>query len=424
MEIVVIAAVSKNGFIGKDGRLPWNIPEDLEHFQKLTIGHPVIMGRKTYESIPNKHRPLKGRVNYVLSRTKSFEEAVTVRSIEEALDMIRRKEPQAESIDYSKVFFIGGEKVYEAGMKLADTLEITHIDQVVDGDAKFPEIKSEFEKVNEEKKQGYSFATYKRTRDDIEMKEEEKSPRYIVVTGGVMSGLGKGLLSASIGNILRACGYSVVVAKIDPYVNIDAGTMSPFEYGEVFVLDDGGEVDLDFGHYERFIGVLLTNDHNLTTGKIFSSVIKKERRGDYLGKTVQIVPHVTNEIKDVLRRLGKGHDFILVEVGGTVGDIEGMAFMEALRQLRREKDMLNIHLTYLPLSGIDQKTKPTQHSVMQMRKLGINPDLIVGRCDEPLRDETKRKISLFCDVVENCVISDPTLESIYELPVCGKRRYT
>ncbi|MBR9681041.1 MAG: CTP synthase [Candidatus Altiarchaeota archaeon] len=241
-------------------------------------------------------------------------------------------------------------------------------------------------------------------------------PKYIVVTGGVMSGLGKGILSASIGNLLQACGYSVTISKIDPYVNIDAGTMSPFEHGEVFVLDDGGEVDLDFGHYERFVGVPLTKDHNLTTGKIFSSVIKKERRGDYLGKTVQIVPHVTNEIKDTLQSLGNGYDFIIVEVGGTVGDIEGMAFMEALRQLRGEKKMVEIHLTHLPLAGIDQKTKPTQHSVIQLRKMGISPDIIVGRCEELLRVETQRKLSLFCNVSEDSVISDPTLNSVYELP--------
>ncbi|MBR9689727.1 MAG: CTP synthase [Candidatus Altiarchaeota archaeon] len=241
--------------------------------------------------------------------------------------------------------------------------------------------------------------------------------KYIIVTGGVMSGLGKGLLSSSIGTILKACGYKVSIAKIDPYVNIDAGTMSPFEHGEVFVLNDGGEVDLDFGHYERFLGNGVTSKNNLTTGKIFSSVIEKERKGDYLGKTVQIVPHVTREVIETLKDLGNGNDILIVEVGGTVGDIEGMAFMEALRMLKNEEEVINIHLTYLPLSGIDQKTKPTQHSVIQMRKIGITPDIIVGRCNQELLNKTKEKIALFCDVKENAVISDPTLNSVYELPL-------
>ncbi len=242
-------------------------------------------------------------------------------------------------------------------------------------------------------------------------------PAYIVVTGGVMSGIGKGALSASIGRILKSCGYRVTLVKIDPYVNIDAGTLSPFEHGEVFVLDDGGEVDLDFGHYERFLGESLTRDHNITTGKIYSQVIAHERKGDYLGKTVQIIPHVTNEIKASLRKLGRNRDFVIVEIGGTVGDIEGQPFIEAIRQLKREENLINVHLTFIPLLGTDQKTKPTQHSVIALRKMGLLPDIIVGRCKEPLRKGTKRKIALFCDVEENAVISDSDVASVYELPL-------
>ncbi len=242
-------------------------------------------------------------------------------------------------------------------------------------------------------------------------------PRYIVITGGVMSGIGKGILSASIGRILKSCGYNVTVVKIDPYLNVDPGTLSPFEHGEVFVLDDGGETDLDFGHYERFLDNGLTKDHNLTTGKIFSSVIEKERKGSFLGKTVQIVPHITNEIKETLRGLAKGRDILIVEVGGTVGDIEGMTFLEALRQLKNEEKLVNVHLTYIPLLGIDQKTKPTQHSVIALRGMGIVPDIVVGRCDKLLTEKTKRKIALFCDVEEGAVISNPTLDSTYKLPL-------
>jgi len=242
-------------------------------------------------------------------------------------------------------------------------------------------------------------------------------PAYIVITGGVMSGIGKGTLSASIGRILKSCGYKVTLIKIDPYLNIDAGTLSPFEHGEVFVLDDGGEVDLDFGHYERFLEENLTKEHNITTGKVYGSVIAKERKGDYLGRTVQIIPHITDEIKGMIRKLGRGKDIVLVEIGGTVGDIEGQPFLEAVRQMKREEKLINIHLTFIPLLGIDQKTKPTQHSVIALRGMGIRPDIIVGRCAEKLREKTKRKISLFCDVEPEAVISDPDVESAYELPL-------
>ena len=251
--------------------------------------------------------------------------------------------------------------------------------------------------------------------------------KYIVVTGGVMSGLGKGITSASIGRLLVDMGYKVVPIKIDPYINIDAGTMNPFQHGEVYVLKDGTEVDLDLGHYERFIGLELTGDHNITTGKIFKNVIEKERRGEYLGQTVQIIPHVTDEIKNWIRRVAKENDaeICLIEVGGTVGDIEGMPFLEAIRQMHneeREEDFLLIHVTLVPHDiGGEQKTKPTQHSVKELRSLGLHPDAIIGRCREKLKESTKRKISLFCDVPVEAVISAEDVEDIYEVPLLFKR---
>ncbi|WP_202319925.1 glutamine hydrolyzing CTP synthase [Archaeoglobus neptunius] len=251
--------------------------------------------------------------------------------------------------------------------------------------------------------------------------------KYIVVTGGVMSGLGKGITAASIGRLLVDMGYKVVPIKIDPYINIDAGTMNPFQHGEVYVLKDGTEVDLDLGHYERFIGEELTGDHNITTGKIYRCVIDKERKGDYLGQTVQIIPHVTDEIKRWIRRVANnsGADICLVEIGGTVGDIEGMPFLEAVRQMHneeREEDFALVHVTLVPLdAGGEQKTKPTQHSVKELRELGLHPDVIVGRCKERLKDGTKRKISLFCDVPVEAVISNEDAGDIYEVPLIFKR---
>ncbi len=251
--------------------------------------------------------------------------------------------------------------------------------------------------------------------------------KYIVVTGGVMSGLGKGITAASIGRLLVDMGYKVVPIKIDPYINIDAGTMNPFQHGEVYVLKDGTEVDLDLGHYERFIGVELTGEHNITTGKIYRNVIEKERAGVYLGQTVQIIPHVTDEIKSWIRSVAEksGAEICLVEIGGTVGDIEGMPFLEAIRQMHneeREEDFLLVHVTLIPLdSGGEQKTKPTQHSVKELRELGLHPDVIVGRCKERLREGTKRKISLFCDVPVEAVISNEDVEDIYEVPLVFKR---
>ena len=251
--------------------------------------------------------------------------------------------------------------------------------------------------------------------------------KYIVVTGGVMSGLGKGITAASIGRLLVEMGYKVVPIKIDPYINIDAGTMNPFQHGEVYVLKDGTEVDLDLGHYERFIGIELSGEHNITTGKIYKNVIEKERRGEYLGQTVQIIPHITDEIKGWIRKVAKssGAEICLIEIGGTVGDIEGMPFLEAIRQMHNEEkdeDFALVHVTLIPLdSGGEQKTKPTQHSVKELRELGLHPDVIVGRCKERLREATKRKISLFCDVPVEAVISNEDANDIYEVPLIFKR---
>ncbi len=251
--------------------------------------------------------------------------------------------------------------------------------------------------------------------------------KFIVVTGGVMSGLGKGITSASIGRLLVDMGYKVVPIKIDPYINIDAGTMNPFQHGEVYVLKDGTEVDLDLGHYERFIGLELTGDHNITTGKIYRNVIEKERKGEYLGQTVQIIPHVTDEIKNWIRRVAKenGAEICLIEVGGTVGDIESMPFLEAIRQMHNEEeeeDFLLVHVTLVPHDiGGEQKTKPTQHSVKELRSLGLHPDVIIGRCKEELKESTKKKISLFCDVPVEAVISAKDVEDIYEVPLVFKK---
>ncbi|MCX6674581.1 MAG: CTP synthase, partial [Methanothrix sp.] len=269
--------------------------------------------------------------------------------------------------------------------------------------------------------------------------------RYIVVTGGVMSGLGKGITAASIGRLLMNRGYRVTAIKIDPYINIDAGLMSPFQHGEVYVLKDGGEVDLDLGNYERFLDVELTRDHNITTGKVYSTVIEKERRGEYLGKTVQIIPHITEviekerrgeylgktvqiiphiteEIKRRIRQVSRdgGCEICLIEVGGTVGDIESMPFLEAMRQLRYEEtgNIFFVHVTLAPstMDG-EQKTKPTQHSVKEMRELGIQPDMIVVRCERPLLEETKHKIAHFCDVPMEAVISAHNSDDIYRVPL-------
>jgi len=247
--------------------------------------------------------------------------------------------------------------------------------------------------------------------------------KYIVVTGGVMSGLGKGITMASIGRLLKNRGYSIVPIKIDPYINIDAGTMNPYQHGEVYVLGDGTEVDLDLGHYERFMDVQLGREHNITTGVVYAAVIERERKGEYLGQTVQIIPHITNEIKARIRAVAaaSGADICLVEIGGTVGDIESMPFLEAVRQLHGEEnehDFLFVHVTLVPVTALnEQKTKPTQHSVKALRELGLQPDIIVCRCKVPLKDDVKQKIGMFCNVKKEAVISAPDAEDIYAVPL-------
>jgi CTP synthase len=248
-------------------------------------------------------------------------------------------------------------------------------------------------------------------------------PKYIFVTGGVVSSVGKGITTASIGRLLKSRGASVWTIKLDPYLNVDPGTMSPYQHGEVFVTDDGAETDLDLGHYERFTDENLSRASNVTTGQVYSAVIAKERRGDYLGGTIQVIPHITNEIKERLRLASRQHDadVVIVEVGGTVGDIEGQAFIEAIRQLRREvgrENALYIHVTLVPELGSGElKTKPTQQSVRELRSMGIQPDIIIARAERPIPDEVKEKIALFCDVDRDAVISMPTADSIYEVPL-------
>jgi CTP synthase len=248
--------------------------------------------------------------------------------------------------------------------------------------------------------------------------------KYIFITGGVVSSVGKGISVASIGKILKSRGISVSVQKLDPYLNVDPGTMSPYQHGEVFVTQDGAETDLDLGHYERFIGVELTQASNVTSGQVYSSVIAQERRGDFLGGTIQVVPHVTNEIKRRVREVAEisQSELILVEVGGTVGDIEGQPFLEAIRQMRKDEgrdNVLYIHVTFLPhIAATDElKTKPTQHSVNELRRIGIQPDVILCRSDKEIAEAIKDKISLFCDVDKEAVISLVTSETIYEVPL-------
>ena len=248
-------------------------------------------------------------------------------------------------------------------------------------------------------------------------------PRYIFITGGVVSSLGKGLASAAVGALLQARGYKVRLRKLDPYLNVDPGTMSPYQHGEVYVTDDGAETDLDLGHYERFTGVSAAQSDNVTTGRIYSDIIEKERRGDYLGATVQVIPHVTNEIKNfVLSDAGEDVDFVLCEVGGTVGDIEGLPFFEALRQLSQElprNQTCFVHVTLLPYIGAagEMKTKPTQHSVKELRSIGIQPDILLCRADRPIPDSERRKIGRFCNVREEAVIQGLDARSIYDVPL-------
>src|SRR5215469_2551049 len=248
------------------------------------------------------------------------------------------------------------------------------------------------------------------------------APKYIFVTGGVVSSLGKGVAASSIGCLLESRGFKITIQKCDPYLNVDPGTMSPFQHGEVFVTDDGAETDLDLGHYERFTHVKLSRDNNWTTGRIYETILAKERRGDYLGKTVQVIPHVTDEIKNCIQRVAGGVDVVIVEIGGTVGDIESLPFLEAIRQMRLELGAENVvfaHLTlvpYIPTAG-ELKTKPTQHSVKELLSIGIQPDILICRSDRPLGADLKGKIALFCNVAEGCVISAPDVGNIYEVPM-------
>ena len=248
--------------------------------------------------------------------------------------------------------------------------------------------------------------------------------KYIFVTGGVVSGLGKGITAASLGRLLKARGLKVAAQKLDPYINVDPGTMSPYQHGEVYVTEDGAETDLDLGHYERFIDEDLNRFSNLTTGKVYWNVLNKERRGEYLGSTVQVIPHVTNEIKEFIYNVGRhsAADVVITEIGGTIGDIEGQPFIEAARQVSLEagrENCLFIHVTLVPyLSGSDEhKSKPTQHSVKELQGMGIHPNIIVLRCDRPLEESIFKKISLFCNVPEDCVIENLTVPSLYEAPL-------
>jgi CTP synthase len=252
--------------------------------------------------------------------------------------------------------------------------------------------------------------------------------KYIFVTGGVVSSIGKGITTASLGRLLRNRGFNVTLQKLDPYINVDAGTMSPYQHGEVFVTEDGAETDLDLGHYERFVDVNLTRRASVTTGSVYSSVIEKERRGDYLGITVQMIPHITNEIKDRIKLAAKGEDgkpdadVVIAEVGGTVGDLEGLPFLEAIRQFKKDvgaENVMYIHVTLIPYVGPwgEVKTKPTQHSVVKLREIGIQPDALICRTRLPISDEIKHKISMFCDVEPEAVIEAQDAETIYEVPL-------
>lgn len=250
--------------------------------------------------------------------------------------------------------------------------------------------------------------------------------KYIFVTGGVVSSLGKGISASSIGRILKSRGLNISIQKIDPYINVDAGTMNPYQHGEVFVTEDGSETDLDLGHYERFIDTNLSNYSNVTTGKIYSSVISKERRGDFLGATVQVIPHITDEIKSTIRNISQNRkekvDVVIVEIGGTVGDIESLPFLEAIRQFRNDagkENVLYVHVTFVPYlkAAKELKSKPTQHSVRELREIGIQPDIVICRCQSKLSEEVKNKISLFCDIKNEAIIEAVNVKCIYEVPI-------
>ena len=252
--------------------------------------------------------------------------------------------------------------------------------------------------------------------------ERRQPTKFIFVTGGVVSSLGKGIAAASLGRLLVERGLRVSMMKFDPYINVDPGTMSPFQHGEVFVTDDGAETDLDLGHYERFIDRSLTQANNVTTGRIYSNVITKERRGEYLGQTVQVIPHITDEIKAAIKRIAPENDVVIVEIGGTVGDIESLPFLEAIRQFRHDvgrEHAIFVHLTLVPFIAAagELKTKPTQHSVRDLMEIGIQPDMLIVRTERPISDDIKRKIALFCNVEFGCVIESPDVRTIYEIPL-------
>ncbi len=248
-----------------------------------------------------------------------------------------------------------------------------------------------------------------------------RKTKFVVITGGVLSGLGKGIFTSSLGKLLQSRGFKVVPIKIDPYVNVDAGTMNPIEHGEVFVLDDGSEVDMDLGTYERFLGINLRSENNITTGKIYQKVIEKEREGKYLGKTVQIIPHITNEIQNWFKKVADDYkaDIVLIEIGGTVGDIENLVFLEACRQLSLKENVVFVHCTLVPVISVvgEQKTKPSQQSVQKLREIGIQPDFLFCRSPEFLKPKIKSKLSLFCGIPEENVISGPDLDNIYKVPL-------
>src|SRR5512143_2559629 len=257
----------------------------------------------------------------------------------------------------------------------------------------------------------------------MQNRDRDKRPvKYIFVTGGVVSSLGKGLAAASIGCLLEGHGYKVALMKCDPYINVDPGTMSPYQHGEVFVTDDGAETDLDLGHYERFTHCQTSKASNVTTGKIYGSVIAKERRGDYLGRTVQVIPHITDEIKSSIRGVAKDADVVIVEIGGTVGDIESLPFLEAVRQFRQDvgrENAIFVHLALVPYiaTAHELKTKPMQHSVRELRSIGISPSVLLCRTDRLLSPDLKAKLALFCDVPEQAVITAKDVETIYEVPL-------
>ena len=257
--------------------------------------------------------------------------------------------------------------------------------------------------------------------------KSERPTKYIFVTGGVVSSLGKGIAAASIGRLLKERGLRVTLQKFDPYINVDPGTLSPYQHGEVFVTDDGAETDLDLGHYERFIDESLSQDNNITTGRIYQNVITKERRGDYLGSTVQVIPHITDEIKGAISRLAEDNDVVITEIGGTVGDIESLPFLEAIRQFRVDVGRGNaifVHLTLVPFltAAGELKTKPTQHSVRELMEIGIQPQVLICRAEKPLSKEIKRKIALFTNVESEAVLESPDLSTIYEVPLALKRQ--